>query len=292
MLKINGYVTERVDYESNRTVVYRGKTNGGVAVVFKTVNKGHPSAKEISRVQLEYNILSDLNIRGIPKPHALVMHGHKPVLVMEDMGYGLRHHQPGKLTIEETLEVAVGIAQILLPLHQQGVIHKDIKPDNITVNLNQELIGLVDFDIASRIGQDRQEQICASTLDGSLAYVSPEQTGRLKCAIDYRSDFYSLGVTLYELVTGRLPFEELDEAKLVHAHLAFEPTPVCQLDNAIPQVLSDIITKLMAKHADERYQSARGLLDDLCLLPCKILDLVLAPLSFSWVNKNWNETFV
>ena len=138
MLQISGYCIEQVDYQSNRTVIYRGKTNSGSAVVFKTLNTNMPTANEISRVCLEFHILNELNIAGVPKVFNLLMHGNMPVLSMEDMGVGLRQLQKGKLTVEQTLEVAIGVAKVLLPLHQKGIIHKDIKPENITVDVGQD----------------------------------------------------------------------------------------------------------------------------------------------------------
>ncbi|WP_228013199.1 protein kinase domain-containing protein, partial [Nostoc edaphicum] len=157
---------------------------------------------------------------------------------------------------------------ILDILYRHRIIHKDIKPANILINPETKQVKLIDFSIASLLPQETQTLISPNVLEGTLAYISPEQTGRMNRGIDYRTDFYSLGVTFYELLTGKLPFQSDDPMELVHSHIAKQPPSVISYQlsvssTEIPQVLSDIVMKLMAKNADDRYQSALGLKFDL-----------------------------
>ncbi|NET56837.1 MAG: AAA family ATPase [Symploca sp. SIO2E6] len=163
----------------------------------------------------------------------------------------------------EFIQIAIQITQILEQLSQHRIIHKDIKPHNILINPQTKQVKLIDFSIASLLPREKQFLQNPNVLEGTLAYLSPEQTGRMNRGIDYRSDFYSLGVTFYQMLTGQLPFSSKDAMELVHSHLARKPTPPTQLNPEIPQVLSEITLKLMAKTAEERYQTALGLKYDL-----------------------------
>jgi serine/threonine protein kinase len=166
-------------------------------------------------------------------------------------------------SLREFLNIAISIVQTLEGLYHNRIIHKDIKPDNILINPRTKQVKIIDFSIASLLPKENQEIINPNVLEGTLAYMSPEQTGRMNRGIDYRTDFYSLGVAFYELLTGQLPFISTDPMELVHCHIARIPTPPIELVPAIPQVVNDIIMKLMAKTAEERYQSAFGLRVDL-----------------------------
>ncbi|WP_375496134.1 AAA family ATPase [uncultured Nostoc sp.] len=161
----------------------------------------------------------------------------------------------------EFLEIAIALCNTLDVLYRERIIHKDIKPANILINPETKQVKLIDFSIASLLPRETQTLINPNVLEGTLAYISPEQTGRMNRGIDYRTDFYSLGVTFYELLTGVLPFQSNDPMELVHCHIAKQPPSVIR--DEIPQVLSDIVMKLMAKNAEDRYQSALGLKFDL-----------------------------
>ncbi|OYD86501.1 hypothetical protein CDG77_34835, partial [Nostoc sp. 'Peltigera membranacea cyanobiont' 213] len=148
-------------------------------------------------------------------------------------------------------------------LYRERIIHKDIKPANILINPQTKQVKLIDFSIASLLPRETQSLINPNVLEGTLAYISPEQTGRMNRGIDYRTDFYSLGVTFYELLTGVLPFPSNEPMELVHCHLAKTAPLVHEINPQIPPVLSEIVSKLMAKNAEDRYQSALGLKFDL-----------------------------
>ncbi|MCA1992140.1 MAG: AAA family ATPase, partial [Coleofasciculus sp. S288] len=165
--------------------------------------------------------------------------------------------------LSEFLNIAIQIAETLKGLYSYRIIHKDIKPHNILINPETKQIKLIDFSISSLLPRENQEIQNPNLLEGTLAYMSPEQTGRMNRGIDYRSDFYSLGVTFYELLTGQLPFQSNDAMELVHCHIAKIPTPPIEVNPSIPQSLNDIVLKLMAKTAEERYQSAVGIKHDL-----------------------------
>lgn len=263
MISVQGYNIDDVVYSSPRTMVYRGTNASGDAIVFKIANKNNLTPQDIARVRLEYKLLENINIEGIPRSLALTNSESRPVLVMSDMGVPFAEHYPNPLSIRQTLDVAISLVKILIDLHNNNIIHKDIKPANLTVNPQSGTLGLVDFDIASRLSEDRQQLARYNSLDGSLCYIAPEQTGRLNRPIDYRCDFYALGITLYQLIAGQPPFMDEDPQKLIYAHLALEPTPLQQQNKDTPKVLSELVSRLLQKKAEHRYISGQGLLDDI-----------------------------
>jgi len=161
------------------------------------------------------------------------------------------------------LGLAIDLTDILGKIHAANVIHKDINPGNIVFNPDTGVVKIIDFGIATQFNHTNPTFKSPHVLEGTLAYLSPEQTRRLNRFLDYRTDFYSLGVTFYELLTGHLPFPTTDTLELVHCHIAKQPIPPHELKVTIPKPVSDIILKLMAKNAEERYQSAWGIKADL-----------------------------
>jgi hypothetical protein len=184
---------------------------------------------------------------------------------MEDFGgISLREYtKTNPLSLLEVLKIAQQLSTILHELHQNRVIHKDIKPANILIHPETKQVKLIDFSIASLLPKQTPEIQNPNVLEGTLAYLAPEQTGRMNRGIDYRADFYSLGVTLYELLTGDLPFLADEPLELVHCHIAKTPLSPHQINQNIPHIISEIVLKLMAKNAEDRYQSALGLKPDL-----------------------------
>ncbi len=168
-------------------------------------------------------------------------------------------HEP----VARFLDVAVKIAAALREVHQGGIVHKDVNPGNVLVNLETGTVKLIDFGISSKVELHAHHLGNPKHLEGTLAYISPEQTGRMNRVVDYRTDFYSLGVSFYEMLTGSLPFASSDPMELVHSHIARTPEPPGRLRPDVPEALAAIVGRLMAKDADERYQSAQGLLTDL-----------------------------
>ncbi|MCG8365032.1 MAG: serine/threonine-protein kinase PknK, partial [Pseudanabaenales cyanobacterium] len=166
-------------------------------------------------------------------------------------------------TLEQFFPLAIQIARILGEIHAAQIIHKDINPGNIVFNPVTGIVKIIDFSIATQLNRETPVLKSPSVLEGTLAYLSPEQTGRMNRSLDYRSDFYSLGATFYELLTGQPPFITQDALELVHCHLAIQPTPPDQINASIPPALSHIVIKLLAKNAEDRYQSVLGLIHDL-----------------------------
>ncbi len=193
------------------------------------------------------------------------------LMVMEDSGAEslTRLNMAGMLSMADFLHIASNVTNILGQIHQQHVMHKDINPSNIVYNPTTRETKIIDFSISAMLSREKSAFRNPRVLEGTLAYMSPEQTGRMNRAIDYRTDFYSLGVTFYELLTGQLPFASDDVLELVHSHIAREPAPIYTLmpegkaDLHLAKGLSDIIMKLMAKNAEDRYQSAYGIQADL-----------------------------
>lgn len=263
---ISGYqITERL-YQGTKTTIYRALQLGSQRpVIIKTVSSAYACAASWAHLRYQYKITQSLPIIGVSRPLSLESWQNSYALVMEDFGgVSLQQYVTNHaLSLTETLGVAIQMADILNGLCQHSIIHKDIKPANIVIEPNSKRIQLIDFSIASVLPREMQSIQNPDALEGTLAYLSPEQTGRMNRGIDYRSDFYGLGVTLYELLTGLLPFQSSNPIELVHCHIAKAPVPLNQICPEIPPVLSAIVLKLMAKNAEDRYQSAVGLRHDL-----------------------------
>ncbi|WP_375475822.1 AAA family ATPase [uncultured Nostoc sp.] len=266
----NYQISEQL-YVGSRTLVYRAiREADRLPVVIKLLQQEYPTFNELLLFRNQYTIAKNLDLPGIVRPYSLEPYRNSYALVMEDFGsISLRDWLNKKMgsnqyTLTEFLEIAIALSNILDGLYRHRVIHKDIKPANILINPETKQVKLIDFSIASLLPRETQEIYSPNILEGTLAYLSPEQTGRMNRGIDYRSDYYSLGVTFYELLAGHLPFESRDLMELVHSHIAKQPEKLGDSrEEEIPEVLCDIVMKLMAKNAEDRYQSALGLKFDL-----------------------------
>ncbi|AFY33683.1 ATP-binding sensor histidine kinase [Calothrix sp. PCC 7507] len=259
------YITEEL-YSGSRTQVYRGVQEANqLPVVIKLLKRQYPTFNELVQFRNQYAIAKNLDIPSIVKPYSLEPYHNGYALVMEDFGgISLREFTKGQpLTLEQFLRIALQLTDTLHQLHQKQVIHKDIKPANILIHPDTKQVKLIDFSISTLLSKEIPQIQSFNTLEGTLAYLSPEQTGRMNRGVDYRSDFYSLGVSFFELLTGQLPFQTHEPMELVHCHIAKQPPTV--ISEEIPQVISDIVMKLMAKNAEDRYQSGLGLKYDLQL---------------------------
>ncbi|HAO12328.1 MAG TPA: hypothetical protein DCQ51_14420 [Planktothrix sp. UBA8407] len=267
MLTISGFDATTLLYSSPTSLVYRSHwVPDQRPVVLKVLRGKGYTPKQVARFQREYELIQSLNLPGVVKVYGLESHQHHSMMILEDFG-GEALSQlelAGQLTLIEFLQLAIAITKIIGQIHGFNIIHKNINPGNIVFNRQTGVIKLIDFGIASVLSQENLSFISANTLEGTLGYLSPEQTGRMNRTIDYRSDFYSLGVTFYELITGRLPFKSEDPLELVHSHIAKNPiSPEDYTNFSLPEIISQIILKLMAKNAEDRYQSAYGIKSDL-----------------------------
>ncbi|HEY9618752.1 MAG TPA: serine/threonine-protein kinase, partial [Crinalium sp.] len=216
---IASYRITSLIHEGSKTLVYRGvRLADAQPVVLKVLKSDRPSIYDLLRFRNHYTIAKYLNVPGIVQPLSLEPHGNGFVLVMPDdqsvvlADYITSH----SLRLGEVLAIAIQLATILHGLYQHRVIHKDIKPANLLIHPDTQQVKLIDFSIASLLPKETQEIKNPNILEGTLAYLSPEQTGRMNRGIDYRSDFYALGVTLFELLTGQLPFSSNDPMALIH----------------------------------------------------------------------------
>ncbi len=253
-------------YESANSLVYRGilKSNQQ-PLILKLLKEDYPTPAELYRYQQEYEITRRLNLEETIKAYELRKYENTQVMLLEDFGGdSLKILLDGSpFALPEFLHLAIQITDALGKVHQKNVIHKDINPSNIVFNPQTGQLKIIDFGLSTILSQENTSLTNPNLLEGTLAYISPEQTGRMNRAIDYRTDFYSLGVTFYELLTNQLPFESVDALELVHCHIAKEPTPPHEINPEIPLTLSEIVMKLMAKTAEYRYQSAWGIKADL-----------------------------
>lgn len=263
---MNGFESLEPIYRSERVSVFRAIRNSDrLSVIIKTLNSDFPGLKDLTRFQYEYEISKTLSLPGVVKILDLQKEGNKPVLVLEDVrGIPLGEFwKDSPKTLEVFLNLAIQITEILSILHKENVVHKDIKPANILVQKETEKVYLIDLGLASLINSEEQAPISPETLEGTLSYISPEQTGRMNRSIDFRTDLYSLGITFFELLTGRLPFISSDPIELIHSHIAISPISPGTLNSNIPPSLSNLILKLLSKNPEDRYRSADGLKEDL-----------------------------
>ena len=265
---IPGYRLISCLYEGQPVCVWRGtRDSDALQVVLKLAKGGQPQLQQVVRLKQEYAIARNLPVNGIVRALDLLEFDGGCVLVLEDVeGTSLdRVIAETPLSTEQALAVAAELAGILGEIHSHDVVHKDIKPGNIIVARDGLGVRITDFGIASLVLKNAQDTAAILRPEGTLAYISPEQTGRMNCRVDWRSDLYSLGVTLFHLFTGRLPFKAEDPLALIHAHIARVAPHASEVDPSIPRVIGAIIAKLLAKSPDERYQNATGLKTDLLL---------------------------
>jgi PAS domain S-box-containing protein len=243
----------------------RGPTDGGdeTLLIARPV-EGQPASAGLDRLAHEFALKDELDGAWAVRPLQLVREGGETLLVFEDLGGEPLERLLGEpMAVGSAVRFAIGIAAALGKLHQRGLVHKDLKPGHILVNCTDGQPRLTGFGIASQLQRERQAPEPPETLAGTLAYMAPEQTGRMNRSIDARSDLYAFGVTLYQMLTGSLPFTAADPMEWVHCHIAREPVPPCERLEGIPAALSAIVMKLMAKTAEERYQTAGGVERDL-----------------------------
>jgi predicted ATPase/serine phosphatase RsbU (regulator of sigma subunit)/tRNA A-37 threonylcarbamoyl transferase component Bud32 len=265
MITIAGYEVLSTLYEGSRSLVYRGqRSDDQQPLILKVMQAEYPSLEELGRYRLEYDIITQLKGSGVAAAYDLIPHQNGLALVLEDFGGESLHQvmQKRRFNLIEFLELAIALTEILGQVHAANVIHKDISPANIVLNSASKQVKLIDFGNATVLSRENPSIRSPNVLEGTLPYLSPEQTGRMNRALDYRTDFYSLGATLYELLTGMPPFAVTDAMELIHCHLAKQPDPPHLIRSEIPVMVSQIILKLLAKNAEDRYQSAYGIKAD------------------------------
>ncbi len=263
-MKLAGFTVTEVIYSFEDTVVARALSPEDVSVIIKYQNTEYPSIELDALWKHEYQVLQTIDSNHVVKAIELLNTNNSHILVLEDfssftLGWVI---QQNNLNFTQRLKIACQLTKALSEVHQHHLIHRDIAPKNILINPDTLAIKLCDFALASTLTRE-QPQIKNTHLWGTMEYMSPELTGRTNIDVNYRSDFYSLGVTLYELFSGRKPFAFDDPMTLLHSHIARLPEPLDSLDNKIPTEISAIVLKLLAKSPDDRYQSSYGLLADL-----------------------------
>jgi PAS domain S-box-containing protein len=262
----SGYVFETLREGADFTL-YRGRQHGDPSPVLAIEPSAEqPSPQSLRRLEHEYSLAAELDPAWAAKPLALTRHEGRTVLLLSDPGgepldLVLQRDQGRPLDMTRFLRIAIGLVATVGQVHRRGLIHKDIKPANVLVD-DAGNVWLTGFGIASQLPRERQSPVPPEIISGTLAYMAPEQTGRMNRSMDGRSDLYSLGVTLYQMLTGALPFVAADPMEWVHSHVARRPTSA-SARAGVPEPLFAITMKLLAKNAEERYQTAAGLEDDL-----------------------------
>ena len=257
--------------ESRGSLVFRAQPAGSPhSVILKMLKARFPSEAEIARIKHEYEIIRRIECENIIRTHDMFSHENGFVLVLEDINaISVRRYlnQHPCFDVKFFLDAGIQAANALGELHRKNIIHRDVKPGNILINPDTGMVKLTDFGIASVLIRGSEQIFNSYAVQGTLLYISPEQTGRMNRVVDYRTDLYSLGATFYKMLTGVEPFAEEDPLILIHSHIAKKPAPPIDLNPQIPPILSDMVLKLLSKNAEDRYQNAFGLMAD--LLECR-----------------------
>jgi len=272
LVSLKGYKNLEKISEGIQTALYRGeRIRDRQKVAILCLTNQYPSFTELTKFRNQYIITHNLNLDGVVKTYALENFGQGWALIMEDFrGISWREYfaveenqNLSRQQLSDFWHIAIQVGAILEKLQQNQIIHQKIQPQNILIAPDTKQVKLRDFSLASLLPKNRQLEQNPSCLDDILPYTAPEQTGRINRGVDHRTDFYSLGVTFYQLLTGQLPFSKSNPLELVYSHIALEPIPPKQINPSIPEMLSQIVLKLMAKNPEERYQTAWGLKYDL-----------------------------
>jgi diguanylate cyclase (GGDEF)-like protein len=265
-LNISGYVETQLLYESQNTIVYQAiDEKSRQKVILKTLKSGYITSQESNRLQTEYRTLEQFDNEGVIGVLGQTVIDNTPAIVMEDIGGRSLSDilTTVRLDLPNFLSLAYKITTILKAIHDREIIHKDINPSNIIWNQKEDLVRIIDFGISTQFSRESIPGKNPGVIEGTLYYISPEQTGRMNRVLDYRTDFYSLGITFYQMLTGQVPFNSDDLGSLIHSHIAKQPKSPVECDPAIPKTVSSIVMKLIAKNAEDRYNSTYGILADL-----------------------------
>ncbi|WP_198343086.1 AAA family ATPase [Oleiphilus messinensis] len=255
-------------YTSVTTNVSRCQDENGRSLIIKSLNEPFPTVEQVARFTFAFDIQKKFKHENIVEIESLIKVGNTPTVVMLDEGLVSLHEYLDELPhhclpIETFLPFALQLCRAIGEIHHRKIIHKDLHAGNVLIHPTTLHVKITDFGLASMLPREQPSLKPPDQIEGILAYISPEQTGRMNRALDYRTDFYSMGVLFYFALTGRLPFQSDDGIGMVHAHIAHIAKPVCQINPAVPKVVSDIVAKLMAKNAEDRYQSSEGVHSDL-----------------------------
>ena len=267
MISIPGYRRLGLIYESQNSLVYRAlREQDDSPVILKSLKHDPPPRREVEKYEQEYDLVAELADRpGIVRILGMERVGDAPVLVVEDFGgESLKHLlKTRRFPVKECLRIGIRVASCLGEVHAARIIHKDVNPANLIYNQTTGEVRLIDFGISTRLARESVGFESPEVMEGTLAYISPEQTGRMNRPLDFRTDHYSLGATLYHLLTGALPFDVDDPMKLIRCHLAETPVSPHLRCPEIPGTLAKLVMKLLAKDPEQRYQSAVGIRIDL-----------------------------
>jgi predicted ATPase/GAF domain-containing protein/HPt (histidine-containing phosphotransfer) domain-containing protein len=272
MVTIGNYHVKEKVAESANSILYRASLeNSTDSYIIKILRADVSNPSNNALFKQEFSLLKNISIDGMVKYIDCVTYEGGYALVLEDfVGLSLLEYiNKNKITIDNFLFLAKSISRILGQIHEKHIVHKDIKPSNILTDKDLSIIKITDFGISYSLDTKVNE---TQGLEGTLSYMSPEQTGRMNRAIDYRTDLYSLGATFYHIITGQLPFPSTDPIEIIHCHIAKKPVEPHIINPAIPEILSKMIMKLLEKNPDERYQNSFGLYSDLDRCTTEISD--------------------
>jgi histidine kinase len=263
---MQAYTKTHCIFEGRKSRVYLAGDGNGRDVVLKQLRKLYPDTSTVARFSREFEITRSAAGPNVIECYDLAVHDGTVSIALEDFGArsvaDILKERSSPLPLEQVLRIGVQVAQALAHIHRRNIIHKDINPSNIVWNTGTGVVKLIDFGISQVLDRARVSASPLLDLQGTPAYISPEQTGRMNRDLDSRSDLYSLGVALYELLTGRLPFASEDPLELVHSHIARKPVPPSEVAD-IPARLSELVMTLLEKRAEDRYTSAEGVRHDL-----------------------------